>query len=157
MNITQDLMTTKIITAKASDTVATAYRLMLDHGIRHIPIMDDRNVLVGILSDRDVQRAMSVKRINAIQQEVKLDPKVLIEAFMSWPVYVVSETTTIKRVAEEMLKQKVSAFIVEDHLGKMKGIITSDDLLKLFLKDDSKPMGIGLKTLGHFFLKPEVY
>lgn len=156
MNKTQEVMTTRLITAKASDSLATAYKIMQEKGIRHLPVMDDRNSVVGILSDRDIQRAMTVKKLNTFQQEVHLDAQILVEDFMSWPVYAVSETTTIKRVAEEMLSQKVSAFVVEDNLGRLKGIITTDDLLKLFLKDETKQASIGLKALSHYFMGPEV-
>lgn len=48
--------------------------------------------------------------------------------YLSWPVYLVSETTSVTRVAVEMLDKKVSGVIVQDNLGRMKGIVTTDDI-----------------------------
>ena len=67
-------------------------------------------------------------------------------------MYVVSETTTVKRVAEEMLSQKVSAFLVEDSMGRMKGIITTDDILKLFVAELDKQTGVGIKAISHYLI-----
>lgn len=155
MSITKDIMTLKPISIKATDSLTTAYKIMHSKSIRHLPVVDDRNSVVGILSDRDIQRAMQVRKINNLQQEIHLDASLVVEDFMSWPVYVVSETTTVKRVAEEMLSQKVSAFLVEDTMGRMKGIITTDDILKLFVAELDKQSGVGIKAISHYFMDAE--
>lgn len=156
MSSTKDIMTPKPITIQATESMTIAYKMMHAKSIRHLPVVDERNAVVGILSDRDVQRAMQVKKINNFQQEIHLDANMVVEDFMSWPVYVVSETTSIQRVAEEMLTQKVSAFIVEDNSGRMKGIITTDDLIKLFLAELGQRTDIGIKALSHYFTDAEV-
>ena len=84
---------------------------------------------MGILSQRDVQRAMTCKKINDYNQEITLSPVMKVSDFMSWPVYTVNETTHLKLVAELMLKQKVSALVVENEHGYVTGIITTIDLL----------------------------
>lgn len=156
MSITKDIMTSRPISIKATDSLTTAYRIMHSKSIRHLPVVDERDAVVGILSDRDIQRAMQVKKINNLQQEIHLDGSLVVEDFMSWPVYVVSESTTVKRVAEEMLSQKVSAFIVEDGLGRMKGIITTDDILKLFVAELEKQSNVGMRAIGHYFMDAEI-
>ncbi len=148
----KDVMTSKVITINAKDTVARAYVIMKRQNIRHLPVVNDDKSVVGILSDRDVQLAMNVQKISHIQQSISLDEDTLVEDFMTWPVYVMSEETSLKKVAEEMLAQKVSAFIVQDDEGQMKGIITTDDLIKLFLVDRPVRPEATLKSLTrHFF------
>jgi CBS domain-containing protein len=156
MSITKDIMTLKPISIKATDSLTTAYKIMHAKSIRHLPVVDERNSVVGILSDRDIQRAMQVKKLNNLQQEIHLDASLVVEDFMSWPVYVVSETTTVKHVAEEMLSQKVSAFLVEDTMGRMKGIITTDDILQLFIAERDKQTGVGIKAISHYFVDAEI-
>lgn len=154
---TKEIMTSKVICVSASDTMVNAYKIMHEKGIRHLPVLDERNSVVGILSDRDIQRAMSTHKLNNFQQEVKLDGTLMVEDFMSWPVYVVSEETTLKKVAEEMLDQKVSAFLVQDNLGQMKGIVTTDDFLKLFISEAyGVQKDIPFKALSEFLAGPQV-
>lgn len=157
MKCTKEIMSSELITIKAAESITTAYKLMHEKGIRHLPVIDERNSIVGILSDRDIQRAMQVRKLNSFQQEIHLDAMIPVEDFMSWPVYVVSESTSIMRVAEEMLSQKVSAFLVEDNKGRVKGIITTDDMLKMFLMNDKKEDSLGMKALSYYFTGPEAY
>jgi CBS domain-containing protein len=156
MTSTKEAMSQDLLTIRASDSMVSAYRLMHEKRIRHLPVVDERQKIVGILSDRDVQRAMSVKRINNFQQEVELDATLPVEDFMSWPVQTVSESTTLRRIAEEMLSQKVSAFLVEDNSGRVKGIITTDDILKVFLKNDEKTDNLGIRTVSFYLTGPEL-
>lgn len=156
MTTTKHLMTSHPRVIKASDTLLKAYEIMHELQIRHLPVLDGRNKVVGILSDRDIQRAMSVKKLNAIQKDVMLDEKLLVEDFMSWPVFTVSESTPIKKVAQEMLDQKVSAFLVEDSLENLKGIITTDDLLKYIISEEKIQQHMSSMKISHFFQGPAV-
>ncbi len=49
-------MTTKLITASPDESVAIVASRMIEHGIRHIPVVDESGRLVGIVSIRDVLR-----------------------------------------------------------------------------------------------------
>src|SRR5690554_5903824 len=51
-----DLMTVEVVTVEPQEDLSTAYDLMLDHQIRHLPVVDTSGSLVGILSDRDLIR-----------------------------------------------------------------------------------------------------
>jgi acetoin utilization protein AcuB len=134
----------------------SAYAIMKEKGIRHLPVLDERNSIVGILSDRDIQRAMDVKKVNGFQQLISISETKIVEDYMSWPVYLVSETTLVTRVAEELLDKKVSAFIVQDNLGRMKGIVTTDDLLKHFLENSKESDNIHIKNIVQYFTGPEL-
>jgi CBS domain-containing protein len=62
MTETANLMTRKIIKIQADMPMHLAYKEMQKNGIRHLPVVDMVGKLVGILSDRDVQRAVNVVR-----------------------------------------------------------------------------------------------
>ena len=49
-----DMMTCDLVTARADDSVDSAIRLMQQHGIRRLPIVDAEGGLVGILTLDDV-------------------------------------------------------------------------------------------------------
>ena len=52
--LVSDMMTTDVITARADDSLDSAIRLMQQHGIRRLPIVDVEGGLVGILTLDDV-------------------------------------------------------------------------------------------------------
>ena len=155
MNKTQAYMTKRPVTVNADETMRNAWALMQEKGFRHLPVIDARGAVIGILSDRDIQRAMTVTRRNQIEQEITLAPDLLVRDYMSWPVYVVNESTSIRKVVEEMLTQKVSAFLVEDNIGRVKGIITTDDILKVFLDKTEEEQA--MKNISYYFTLPEAY
>lgn len=51
-----DLMTTNVITARIDDTMDLADLDMKMARIRHIPVIDSNNRVIGIVSDRDILR-----------------------------------------------------------------------------------------------------
>lgn len=109
-----------------------ASKVMMDHRIRHLLVFKKGN-LVGILSDRDVSRAMHINQIIDDKIELSLNSTLKIPYFMSWPVYTIKESTKIKTAIENMLLQKVSALVVENDEGKITGIVTTEDLMGYLL------------------------
>lgn len=156
MHKTKEAMSNNLIITHSEETLVNAYRLMREQNIRHLPVVDEGKFIVGILSDRDIVRAMNVKKSSHFQQDMELSEELIVKNFMSWPVYTVGESTSLMRTAEEMLKQKVSAFLVEDENSNIKGIITSDDILKVFILDEKREENIGLRSVGFFFSGPNV-
>lgn len=134
MTDARNLMTTKIIKIKPEMPIQIAYEEMKKHGIRHLPVTDLSGKLVGILSDRDVQRAVNIKVINEIEQEMTFNPHDTVENFMSWPVQTVDETTSVEELTKMMIELKISAFVVSGPNQYVKGIITTEDLLKYLLE-----------------------
>lgn len=133
MTEARTLMTRKIIKVKADMPVQLAYDEMKEHGIRHLPVVDHLGKLVGILSDRDIQRAIHVRQVNEIEQEMTFNPHDTVETYMSWPVQTVDENASVSELTRMMIEMKVSAFVVSGGNQYIKGIITTEDLLKYLL------------------------
>ncbi|MEL9940789.1 MAG: CBS domain-containing protein [Ignisphaera sp.] len=53
----KNVMTTNVISAYPTDNIAAIAIKMLEKGIRHMPVVDEYNRLLGIISIRDVLRA----------------------------------------------------------------------------------------------------
>jgi CBS domain-containing protein len=51
-------MTSPAITARPSDPVLDVAYLMLDAGIRHVPLVDEYGTVTGMLSLRDIERPL---------------------------------------------------------------------------------------------------
>ena len=58
-----DLMTTNLITIRASEPLKEARADMEVGVIRHLPVIDDRGRLVGVVSDRDLLASRRAQRV----------------------------------------------------------------------------------------------
>ncbi|MDT3434760.1 CBS domain-containing protein [Haloarcula sp. 1CSR25-25] len=54
-----EFMTTELITVTANDAVETAASLMLDHGVHHLPVVDETEGVVGMLTTTDITAYVS--------------------------------------------------------------------------------------------------
>ena len=128
----QDLMSERVIMVHREDSVLNAWLLMGRERIRHLVVRDDFGI-IGILSDRDVQRALRPElRVFNSQRivETDIDPTFRVGDFMRWPVLTVLPEATVPEVAQVMIDEKVSSVLVMEERN-LYGIVTHEDLLRL--------------------------
>ena len=101
-------------------TLAAAHRMMREHSIRHLPVLD-AGKLVGILSLRDL---LFIETLKDIDQE-----QVQVREAMSQDVFAIGPRSSVTTVAAEMAEQKYGSAIVMDK-GDVVGIFTTVDALK---------------------------
>lgn len=112
-------------------SVRSAYDLMQEHRIRHLPVHDSRK-LVGILSDRDLHLAMFLSQ----SQKLKVS-----DVMTTFP-YFVSPSTPLDQVVLTMVKNKYGCAVVCEENGISIGIFTAVDALSSFndlLRNTFKP------------------
>jgi acetoin utilization protein AcuB len=131
------IMTSHPATILASQTLQEAYLKMKAMKIRHLPVVDQRGILVGILSDRDLQRVMQRELVSEIQENYFFESTETVEAVMTRPVFVIASSTTVKTAARLMLQEKLSALVVTDLSNHPKAIVTTDDLLRFIVEVES--------------------
>jgi CBS domain-containing protein len=127
-----EMMTSRLVSIRWEDSMENAQQLMDKHRIRHLPVRDARGGIAGIISDRDVMRAMN-------PQSPGFTPNAKVSEYMSWPVVTVDKSTPVKQLAEGMVDEKISAFLVAEK-NEVVGIVTAEDLLRLLatiLADES--------------------
>ncbi len=117
-------MTKSILSVRWNHSMATARKFMEEYRIRHLPVIGEDGVLVGILSDRDVKRATNT-RSDQIPKEY------MVADFMNWPVLTVDVNESLVKVLDTMIDQKISALVVTKN-NMLAGITTSEDMLKAF-------------------------
>lgn len=123
---TVDAMTPYLITIKLSDDLAEAYKLLKEKGIRHLPVINSFDDVVGIISDRDFQRAMKPDLNGA----VNFEPYALVSDYMNSPIKTVSYKVELFDVVQKMINEKLTALLVTQD-NSLVGIITYEDLLKV--------------------------
>ena len=149
-------MSKNLIKIGPDDAILEAYRLMYENGFRHLPVVDHQNLLLGILSDRDIQRAMIVDRHAPDDQEISLNARIKVREYMSWPVHTVQSQTSLRSVVDDMRERKISAVLVQNDQYELVGIVTTEDLLAQLLKEMDKDEDIKEKSLS-FFMSNTLY
>lgn len=134
-------MTSNVITVDKDASIFDAKDKMAAYCIRHLPVVEDDNRLIGIITDRDIRSALPSAVVhdyeNCKQKEKISDLKV--KDIMTINPVTVSPSYTIQDALLLLLQTKVGAFPVVDDKGKLKGIISVDDLLRAFVN----VLGIG--------------
>jgi CBS domain-containing protein len=114
-----DLMSTALITVHPKDTIARADLEMKLAGIRHFPVVDDRNHLVGVVSNRDILRGLGGA------------DEVAVKEVMSTEVQTASEETTAVDAVEMMMEHKIGCLPIVADDGHLVGMVTETDFLQV--------------------------
>jgi acetoin utilization protein AcuB len=112
--------------------------------VRHLPVLDgDR--LVGILSDRDLKRAMASSATSLSVHELNyLLERVQVREFMTRAVITVGPARPIQDAARVMLVEKIGALPVMDG-ERLIGLVTETDMLRLFVRMVDEARGLRLR------------
>lgn len=129
-NLTE-IMTKDLIVTSENSRLDEAYAIMVRNQIRHLPVVNSRGHVIGLLSERDIQRALRsdvAEMTSGRWESCEFPEESTVADYMTWPVKTVEEFTPIKTVVEKMLRERVSSYLVLR--GKsIVGIVTTDDML----------------------------
>lgn len=97
-----------------------------------LPILDKEDKVVGIITDRDIAIALAEKK------EKKIADLTIKDILSSSKVHTVKLDDPIDKVLQEMRKNKIGRLPVTDQEGKLKGMISVNNLLSqsLAAKED---------------------
>ncbi|MCE2594563.1 CBS domain-containing protein [Motilimonas cestriensis] len=122
-----DIMSTSLHTLSPQDTLASAAQLMADKRIRHIPILDEADQLVGLISERDL---LAAKQSSVIKDTGENTPwtKVTIAQIMTKNLTTVDPKASVKSAAIYIQQHKFGCLPVVKK-EKLLGIITDTDFV----------------------------
>lgn len=127
-------MTAGPVTGTPKTSYNEAVKLMEENKIRHLPILDKKGKLAGIVSLKDLLSAkpsdvstLSVYEIASLLEAVKM------EKVMTTPVHAVTEDCSLTNAARFMIDKKIGCLpVVKD--DKLVGIITDTDVFQHFVE-----------------------
>lgn len=127
-------MTPNPITAKPKTTYNEAFRIMRENNVQHLPILDNHDRLVGIVSHNDMLDAKPSRVTTlSVYEIVSLLDSVTMSQIMTKPVLAVEEDCSLSNAASFMIDHDIGCLpVMRD--DKMVGIITDTDLFKTFVE-----------------------
>ena len=128
-------MKTDLISVRPETTLAEAKALMQDNNFRHLPVVDDNDKLVGIITDRDMRDAhpSSLLTEEAYQRTLAEVMQHPVEKIMTRDPITISPYYTLQDTLLVIGQKKVGALPVVDEDGHLKGIMSTRDLLRAFV------------------------
>ncbi|UCH21656.1 MAG: CBS domain-containing protein [Deltaproteobacteria bacterium] len=134
-------MTRKVISIDKEAGIFEAQEKMAANHVRHLPVVDKNNHLIGIVTDRDIRSALpySLFREPSSQRDKEKISDLRVKDIMTENPATISLTYTIQDALLLIQKLRVGALPVVDEEGTLKGIISVRDLLRAFIN----VLGIG--------------
>jgi acetoin utilization protein AcuB len=127
MMLVQDVMQRGVVAVEPETALAEVMRLLERRGIRHLPVLDQGN-LVGIISDRDV-KAAGAMRAGPGAASTRLAARDI----MTRRVLTIAPMFPVEEAARIMVTRKISALPVTEG-DRLIGIVTETDVLDLFVR-----------------------
>ena len=142
-----DVMTTTVVTTTAETPLPQAARLLAEHGVSGLPVLDGEGHVIGVLSETDIlakERRAPDDEPHGIARllhrtpadDVKHDARIVGEA-MSSPVVSTPSFASVATAATRMLEHDVNRLPVIDR-NELVGILTRADLVRAFARTDAE-------------------
>ena len=137
-----EVMSTPVVTVKAGTPVRVAADLLSAHGFTCLPVVDEDDRIIGIVSELDVLRGRlphdprrQLRREDTGANSA--DPPKSVGEVMSEVVVCLPEFTDTADVAETMIDSGIRTVPITDG-ARLVGIVSRRDLIRTLLRDDSK-------------------
>ncbi len=127
-----DLMTPNPMTVAPTDSIGEVRRIMVERRVRHIVVVDHEGVLLGIVNQEDVLRAVWRLSTDGDRQAWTDAP---IHEAMGAEVGPTKADKPVTDAARRMLAGKHTALAVTDDAERPTGILTEADFLRWALRE----------------------
>jgi CBS domain-containing protein len=140
--LAKEIMTKKVITIKKEATVADLIDLLIKNKFAGVPVVDNDNNIVGIVTETDIILQESnlplplsigltfIDKFETYLKDTKSYLKTKVEDIMIKDVKTVKEDSPLLDVVNTMINNKINRVPVVDNKKKLVGIITRADIIK---------------------------
>jgi CBS domain-containing protein len=118
----EEVMTRHVFSCGPDDTAANAAKVMWDHDCGFVPIVNERRVPIGVLTDRDICMAAYTRG--------KAPHEMSVRSVMSNSVRMCTKNASVSSVEHLMAEAQVRRLPVVDDAGTLIGIVSLSDLAR---------------------------
>jgi CBS domain-containing protein len=142
-----DVMTRAVVSVAATIGYKEIVETLADHSVSAVPVVDDAGRVIGVVSEADLlykteyaaqpypsSRLWERKRVREARGKASADTA---GGLMTSPAIVVDASETVGAAARLMDTQAVKRLPVVDGRGRLVGIVSRGDILRLFLRNDA--------------------
>ena len=144
----QEVMSKPVITILHNETLARAVSLMVKSGLKRLPVVDDDEKLVGVLSRLDILRQVVDAPMNQDLPELPGGSINTISDIMRKDVPTISHYADLPTLINAMLRTGSHRVIVIDDDGKAIGLVSDSDIIARVQPGKHKTILQALLRLG---------
>ena len=123
MNEIKAIMTTDVKTVGRRTPIYDAMEILLENDITGLPVVNDNKTLVGIITEKDILKLLSVLE----------NDTAIVEDFMTKEVVSIDQQEDLIAVCECLIKNNFRRIPIISK-GKLTGIISRKDIIKYILE-----------------------
>lgn len=130
------IMSRDVVTVRPDAALMEIRGLLHEKGFNHLLVTEEDDTLCGVISDRDVLKAISpfLDTYSEEHRDVKTLSQPASEIMQSEPITVAPDTT-IKEASMMLLDNRVSSLPVVEG-NELVGIVTGKDMLEYYISED---------------------
>lgn len=136
--LVKDIMKTQLVTLNADSKLGFANDIMYLGRIRHLPVVKGENIVVGILTQRDLYRSSLTSILTNWKENKEFLDSIKVSDVMTKNVATINPDATIEEAAQVMIDKKIGALPVVKDKNKLVGLITETDVLQYFVDENKK-------------------
>ncbi len=118
----KDVMLTLVFRCRKTTPVIKVAQMMRDEKLGFLPVLDDRGVAVGVITDRDL-----VMRVLA---QGRPDTTPVGDVMTPGPLLTCSPDESLRALERRMSREKKGRALVQDSSGALVGVISLSDIAK---------------------------
>jgi len=132
----RNLMSSNVHSVREKDSLAAVYNLMNDYDVRHVPVTDSDEDLVGLISHRDLLRSAMIEQGNlTLSMEQDLLKNTSAREVMMTAVATIEADEDLTSAAQLMTENKYGCLpVVEGR--RLVGILTESDFVRFHAEPD---------------------
>jgi CBS domain-containing protein len=141
----QDVMTKDVVAVEGDTPYKQIAEILAERKISGVPVVDSEGHVLGVVSEADLlakaeypeaeRRRHLLDRPGTAQARRRANAGVARD-LMTAPAVTIDDRTSIVRAAKQMDRHQVKRLPVVDELGRLVGIVSRRDLVKIFLRSD---------------------
>lgn len=129
----KEIMITKVISVQEDAPFHEVADKIMKNKIRHLPVVDKNNKLIGLMTERDLYKIQSPRKLEDgtwYYDQESLDNFILKDVMIVNP-FVLKPDNTVAEAILNMVQKKYGCIPIVDHNSTLCGIVTYVDLLAL--------------------------
>jgi CBS domain-containing membrane protein len=136
------IMSTNLITIKPDGSLAEARSLMQENRIHHLPVLDDKGEMIGLVTLTNLLAATD-SVLREVENRIHAVDNSVVDVMVT-DLATVDRNASLRQAALFLEKHRIGCLPVTDH-GKLHGIITDTDFVGVAINlleqiEDTEPM-----------------
>ncbi len=137
------VITSKVKTIRPDQSIFRAVKIMKENKIKHLPVVEGRDKVIGIVSAKDIALStfgLRPKKVTFIRHSaggmrkvVKIVPQT-VGGVMRTPVDTASPRLNVRKAATRLLNKNIGSIVVTES-SRLRGLVTKTDLLHAVKKE----------------------